>query len=249
MRAQNRLTPSATRAAAPVKILAVPASLPDPVTTLAGETRRLLADRAQPALDPFLDAWPPPAPLRTVTPVSLPVVQWLAAIPLSQPVRHAASPADAPPYGSALIATLRAAAPLLSWRQTYGKGTLPAQFMANYGWTELIGPRGPLPSERFACGFLLLGPDTLYPRHNHEAREFYIPIFGEAEWLQGDAFWRSRAPGTLIDHASQEVHAMQTGAQPLVALYLWQSADLAQSARLAGSSRGRLRKIHSLREF
>lgn len=200
--------------------------------TLADATWRLLAGRPEPALRSFLDAWPRPAPRSPDTAASLPVVEWLAKISPPLPLRLGTPPVDTPPYGAALVATLSAAAPQLAWRQTYRAGTMPAHFMANYGWSELIGPRGRLASDRFACGFLLLGPRTLYPCHSHEAREFYIPIFGEAEWQQGDGVWRSRAPGTLIVHASEETHAMRTAAQPLVALYLWQSANLAQSARL-----------------
>ncbi len=51
-------------------------------------------------------------------------------------------------------------------------------------------------------------------------------------WRQGDALWRECPPGTLIHHCSEEIHAMRTGDQPLLALYLWQSDRLSQKARL-----------------
>jgi hypothetical protein len=78
----------------------------------------------------------------------------------------------------------------------------------------------------------MLGPATHYPRHRHEAEEWYLPLSGTAAWQQGDADWRDRPPGTLIHHAGNEPHAMRTGAGPLLALYLWRSANLAQKARL-----------------
>ncbi len=91
-------------------------------------------------------------------------------------------------------------------------------------------------SKTLACGFLLLGPRTFYPRHRHEAEEIYLPLSGTAEWQQGDAIWREHPPGTIIHHSSEEPHAMRTHAQPLLALYLWRSANLKQKARLVGVS-------------
>ena len=78
----------------------------------------------------------------------------------------------------------------------------------------------------------MLGPATLYPHHRHEAEEIYVPLSGTAAWQRGDAIWREHPPGTLIHHLSEEPHAMRTGEEPLLALYLWRSSDLAQKARL-----------------
>jgi hypothetical protein len=108
---------------------------------------------------------------------------------------------------------------------------LDSTFLDNYGWSEILGGSGPLASERIACGFLLLGPATHYPRHRHEAEEIYLPLSGTAAWQQGDAVWREHAPGTLIHHAGNEPHSMHTGAAALLALYLWRG-HLAQKARL-----------------
>jgi hypothetical protein len=106
------------------------------------------------------------------------------------------------------------------------------EFLQNYGWTELMGRGAPIDASRVACGFLLLGPSTLYPRHGHEAEEVYVPLSGTARWQQGDAIWREKPPGTVIHHARNEPHAMHTGAEPLLALYLWHSEQLNQKASL-----------------
>ena len=50
------------------------------------------------------------------------------------------------------------------------------------------------------------------------------------------AQWRTHAAGTLITHASMEVHAMHSGTEPLLAAYLWQG-DLSQGARLVDAAR------------
>lgn len=132
-----------------------------------------------------------------------------------------------------LLAALVAQASSLEWRQSYSAGQLTPEFLDNYAWTELVGPRGLVPSGRLACGILLLGPGTHYPAHCHEAYELYVPLAGSARWRQGTGPWRAEPPGSVIEHASEIPHEMQTGEDPLVALYLWRSENLAQSSRLA----------------
>ena len=52
----------------------------------------------------------------------------------------------------------------LQWRQTYGAGRLWRDFLAGYGWSEFIGTRGPVASDRIAVGVLLLATgDHLSP--------------------------------------------------------------------------------------
>ena len=68
----------------------------------------------------------------------------------------------------------------LHWGQTYTQADFDRRFLDNYGWMELFGTRGHFVEERLACGLLLLGPDTHYPDHHHEAEEIYIPLTGSA---------------------------------------------------------------------
>jgi hypothetical protein len=200
---------------------------PEPDRDLVAAVRHLLGSLATPALAPFLAEWPGATGRRTVAPCSLPVLRWLPEVA-----------GDAPHFSAGLVAALCRAAPSLAWRQTYTANELGAEFLENYGWSEIVGQSGALASERIACGFLLLGPNTLYPRHRHEAEELYVPLAGTAAWQQGDGLWREQPPRTLIHHASEEAHAMRTGARPLLALYLWRSADLAQKSRLDPPSHG-----------
>jgi hypothetical protein len=188
---------------------------------IAAQCKILLQSLRQPALAPFLADWPRRYEQRAVAASELPVLRWLSDIPR-----------DTAAFGGGLVAALCRAAPSLSWRQTYTADDLDAAFLDNYGWSEIIGTKGPLAAARIACGFLLLGPSTRYPRHRHDAEEIYLPLSGTANWQQGDGSWRERSPGTMIYHASDEPHAMHTGAVPLLALYLWRGANLAQKARL-----------------
>jgi hypothetical protein len=188
---------------------------------LLAQTWRLLNSLAAPELAPFLADWPRTQQRRAVVSRTLYVLRWLPE-----------AARDAPSFGHALVKSLCRAAPSLAWGQTYTVSELGADFLENYGWSELIGEHGPIPSEQIACGWLLLGPGTLYPRHRHEAEEIYLPLAGRAAWQQGDGLWREKSPGTLIHHGRDEPHAMRAGDRPLLALYVWRSADLSQKAHL-----------------
>jgi hypothetical protein len=210
---------------------------------LVGFAYRLIAALGDPGLAVFLEMWPPARSIAPVTPVTpapmtagadspahdyqaavepdLPVLAWLPQV-----ARGAEGPIEP------VVSTLAHLAGTLSWRQTYTEAQMGADFTRNYGYTEIIGLKAVRPSARIACGFLLLGPHTHYPRHRHEAREIYVTLSGTAQWLQGDEIWRERRPGAVIHHASHEAHAMQTGADPMLALYLWHSENLNQKARL-----------------
>jgi hypothetical protein len=188
---------------------------------LIASTRALLDELRAPAIAPFLAAWPVTAARRTVHAAAFPVLRCLPD-----------AVAGAPPFSAALARELHRAAPSLAWQQSYRRDEVASSFLDNYAWSELVGLRGPLASVRIACGFLLLGPSTLYPRHHHEAEEVYLPLAGTAAWQRGDGPWTPHAPGAVIAHASDEMHAMRTDEGPLLALYLWRSADLAQPTRL-----------------
>ena len=181
----------------------------------------MLEDCKSALLIPFLREWPSPSRVRTVAAASVPAVRWLS------PMRRAA-----PAFSASLVDALVKAAPALAWHRSYTAAAAGADFYENYGWTEFAGLAGPVPSEHLACGVLLMGPHVTYPPHHHEADEIYIPLVGTAQWRQGRADWREEKPGSVIHHARHQSHAMKTGTEPLLALYLWRSAQLAQSSQL-----------------
>ena len=175
------------------------------------------------ATRPFLEGWRDLGGTRPVAPSSLPVLSWLEA------ARHSSVPSTAP-----LVAALVAGAEALAWRQSYTAADFGTAFLERYGWTELIGLRGPIPSETVACGILMLGPDIDYPAHAHEAEELYLPLAGAARWSRGHEAAIERPAGTPIHHPSWVPHAMRTGAEPLLALYVWRGGDLAAKSRIVG---------------
>ena len=191
------------------------------IDDLLEQTHTFLVSLNAADLAPFLAVWPRTRERRANQPASLRVVRWLPQVKT-----------NAPASSATLIGELLRLSPVLTWHQTYKQPMVAAAFLDNYGYTELIGLTGPVPGQRLACGFLLLGPSTPYPRHRHEAEEIYVPLSGTAAWQHGNQGWRDESPGTVIHHASNEPHAMGTGVQPLLALYLWRSGNLNQKSRL-----------------
>jgi hypothetical protein len=131
-----------------------------------------------------------------------------------------------------LVQAVAALAGELDWRQTYGKADFGERFLKNYGFSEWIGQRGVFMSDTIACGVLLLGPDTEYPDHSHEAEELYLPLAGHAFWRSAEVPWRLRPPGEWIRHSSWTTHAMRTSQEPLLAAYVWRAGDLMAQSRI-----------------
>jgi hypothetical protein len=198
--------------------------------SLVSDTRAVLCSLRVPLLGPFLAGWPDSADCRAAAPLAGPCDGVLPQLPVLRWIADIAS--DDQGFGATLLADLGRHARSLAWRQTYTAEEVSDEFLRNYGYTEILGPGVPITARRIACGFLLLGPDTLYPPHRHEAEEVYVPLSGTARWLQGDGIWRQQPPGAVIYHASEEPHATHTGARPLLALYIWHGRLLNQKARL-----------------
>jgi hypothetical protein len=187
---------------------------------LTGTLRDLL-EASGPEAKPFLRDWPQELMARPQTARSLPLVAALRSLS-----RFAA------PQTKALVEAIAALADKLDWRQTYASADFGERFLQNYGWSEWIGERGAFTSDAIACGVLLLGPNIEYPAHSHEAEELYLPLAGHALWRAGPSDWRLREPGTWIHHPSWTMHAMRTGAEPLLAAYFWRAGDLSAKSRI-----------------
>jgi hypothetical protein len=180
-----------------------------------------LLETAGPEAQAFIRDWPRKMVARPPAARPLPVVASLKGL------SHYAAPST-----RTLVDATTALADELDWRQTYSRADFGQSFLENYGWSEWIGERGAFVSDAIACGVLLLGPDIEYPAHSHEAEELYLPLAGRALWRAGLSDWRLREPGTWIHHPSWTMHAMRTGAEPLLAAYFWRAGDLSAKSRI-----------------
>ena len=166
-------------------------------------------------------------PVRSLEPRALACLHYLDRI-------AGLAPADAKPL-TRFVADHRDA---LRWGQTYSAADFGQDFVDNYGWLEVFGTRGHFVNDEVAAGLLILGPDIVYPDHHHIAEEIYIPLTGGTEWRMGEGDFRVRDAGEVIHHTSNVSHAMRTGAEPLMALYLWRGGPLAQKSTIGSGGRG-----------
>ena len=152
--------------------------------------------------------------------------------PVGRFMPDALKAAQGGPLGD-LARAFAAVEPRSDWLQNpnYTAAVMGEDFVANYGYVELVGPKRPFESRALLVGFLLLGPGTHYPDHRHEAVETYHVVAGAAEWWREGQDWRVEQPGAAIYHLPNEAHAMRAGAEPLLALYCW-SGEIGRAARL-----------------
>ena len=105
----------------------------------------------------------------------------------------------------------------LTWE--YGYEKVPKALIKKYAYCEVVGPRGPVPSEKLVLGFVLFAPSTTYPQHSHrEIEESYISVAGA--WSENDA--AVHAPGSLILNRPGLEHRITTGElTPCLLAYAW----------------------------
>ncbi|MEM7179084.1 MAG: dimethylsulfonioproprionate lyase family protein [Pseudomonadota bacterium] len=119
------------------------------------------------------------------------------------------------------------------WEQTYSKadGVVSDAMLADYGFAEVIGQRGPFVSDRVRSGIGLYGPNIHYPPHRHAAEEIYLPLAGEALFeMDGVRETRPRGPGDAVFMRSNRVHGFSTGDLPFAVFYIWRAGDLRQKS-------------------
>ena len=133
-----------------------------------------------------------------------------------------------------LAAAIAAVEEDLHWRQTltYSDAQLGAGFLANYGWAQIIGPRGFFTGEDFMLGLLMLGPGQHYRDHYHPAPELYWPLTPAGRWSRDGGPFEAKPAGATLWHPPMIPHAMKTEEMPLLAVWSW-TRDTAASARLA----------------
>lgn len=125
-----------------------------------------------------------------------------------------------------------ALAPLVGaayWTRFYAEDDWTRPFLNEFANGEIVGPHGPVYSDRVILGAFVLGPNTLYPPHAHPAVEIYLPLAGYAEFAAGGTGFRAVPPGTYSLHPSNAVHAIRTGNRALLALFAWRGDMTAPS--------------------
>lgn len=136
----------------------------------------------------------------------------------------------APDISKPLIALFEKYKHHLLWEQSYSKkdAVVSDAMLADYGFAEIIGARGPFISETIRAGVGIYGANTAYPRHQHQAEEIYILLSGSATYKIGNDDEVLHRPGDVIFIESNTPHGFRNGDQTLIVYYLWQAGDLRQ---------------------
>lgn len=142
--------------------------------------------------------------------------------------RLATAMLGAEPRAREMLALFAQHEDLLPWEQSYRKedGVVDDAMLADYGFVEIIGQRGPFVSTRIRAGIGIYGPHIDYPRHRHQPEEIYSLLAGAADFLIDGDYGNPRRAGDLVHMPPNTWHGFRTGDQALVIYYLWQGGDL-----------------------
>lgn len=106
---------------------------------------------------------------------------------------------------------------VLNWK--YGYERVPRGLTRKYGYTEILGPNGPVVSDRIIIGCVLFAPKTTYPAHSHKGiTESYVCIAGNTSENDAGVY----APGSLIFNPPGQMHRITTAdREPCLLVYAW----------------------------
>ena len=105
----------------------------------------------------------------------------------------------------------------LSWR--YGYDKIPHGLAKKYAYAEMLGPTGPVISDRLILGLVLFAPKCTYPAHSHDGiTESYFCLSGSVSENDDGVF----APGSLIFNPPGRAHRITTSDhEPSLLAYAW----------------------------
>ena len=176
--------------------------------------------RATPELREFV-VWPDSFTRGGLPPLAVPAIPQIEA--LMAPASTITEPA---------CAAVKAAARVAHWQQTYTEAEVGRDFLNRYGWFELLGPTGHFLSDSVRAYIAYWGEGLHYPTHLHEAEELYYILAGAAEFHADGQPSELVMPEGTRHHASNQPHAMDTHAAPVLTLVLWRGPGLGGSARM-----------------
>ena len=118
------------------------------------------------------------------------------------------------------------------WEQSYTSAdtAVSDDMLSYYGYTEIVGKRGPFVSNGVRAGVGIFGSSVDYPAHRHAAEEVYVILAGSATFRLGDGTPKLRTAGDVIHITSQLVHGFRMGDETMVIFYLWQGGDLREKS-------------------
>ena len=129
-------------------------------------------------------------------------------------------PSDrAPPATTAALArALAALEPALRWYRRAGAEAHGPTFPAGHANAFVVGPGGIADRAGVSVGVSLMAPGLRYPDHSHPPEELYL-VLSPGHWRRSDTGWFEPGPGGTVHNVPDVVHAMRSGAAPLLAIW------------------------------
>ena len=152
------------------------------------------------------------------------------ALPVTPRARTLAASVSGPTAG--VTRALDRAAGHLHWRQSYTAGQVGADYLASYGWANIVSPEGPFVSDdlRLSLGFWDKG--LHYPEHWHAPEETYVVLAGNAVFHSEHSPDARLHPCDTRHHVPNERHAITMDESPLLAAAIWTGEGLMRTSTL-----------------
>ncbi len=113
-------------------------------------------------------------------------------------------------------------APSLAWSRRPGAEAAGTDFAAGHANAVVVGPTGLERRQDVRVGISVMAPHIQYPDHRHPPEEVYV-VLSPGAWRQGEGPWFEPGVGGIVHNPPDIVHAMKSGAAPLLAVWcLWE---------------------------
>ncbi|WP_322061360.1 dimethylsulfonioproprionate lyase family protein [Paraburkholderia sp. J63] len=113
---------------------------------------------------------------------------------------------------------IKTLAPSIGWQRRTSGLNGSDNYVENHVHGMICGPGGMESRYDVQLGFSLLAPHTRYPDHHHPPEEAYV-LLSAGEFRQRDGDWFDPGIGGGLHNLPSSVHAMRSGARPLVAMW------------------------------
>lgn len=126
-----------------------------------------------------------------------------------------------------IASSLKAARHDLAWREDNAEYYAPGADLGD-GYKNcnlhslLIGPDAcGFEAQDFCMGLFMLGPQTLYRDHAHDAPELYVNLSPRSGWRLASIDWRDYNAGSIIWNGPGDPHATRTYDRPFLSIFVW----------------------------
>lgn len=134
----------------------------------------------------------------------------------------------------ALVAAIARARHQLHWEQSYSAGDgFSEDYLARYGFFNLVSDKGPFVSRKVRVSFGFWDRGLFYKDHWHEPEELYVVLAGGARFISEGRGDRDCKPADTVYHASNQRHAIDMAAGPLLVMALWKGNNLFAKSSLS----------------